>query len=90
MEMPELLEEVRVQYPPAARQAGTQGAVRLLVDVDERGRVLHAKVLKGPGLGLEQAAAAALRKFRFRPARDHAGRAVPVRILYSYLFRLGD
>jgi protein TonB len=85
---PPKLYAARVPYPPVAKMAGVVGAERLLVDAGARGRVVRAKVLGGPGQGLDQAAAAALRKFRFQPARDHAGRAVPVRIVYSYIFRI--
>jgi protein TonB len=89
--MPEVAEEVRVPYTDAARRAGIEGTVRLVVDVDEEGRVHRARP-RGAllGYGLDEAAAQALSRFRFRPARDHADRAVPVRILYSYTFRLRD
>jgi hypothetical protein len=38
--------------------------------------------------GLEQAAVQAVRRFRFRPARDRAGRAVPCVIVWKYTFQI--
>jgi protein TonB len=44
-------------------------------------------VLSGPGYGLEEAALAAIKKFRFRPAVKN-GERVSTEIKYTYTFEL--
>lgn len=52
--------------------------VWLRVNIDERGAVTGATVLKSPPeLGLDAIAVAAAKRMRYSPARDRAGRAVP-------------
>lgn len=51
----------------------------LLIDLDERGKILRFKFLKRPGYDLERIAIAEVRRLRFEPARDHTGR--PMRSL---------
>ena len=55
--------------------------------VDETGQVRTVKVLSGPGAGLDQAAAKAVERIRFRPAM-RKGKAVPAQITYRYTFLL--
>ncbi len=74
-------------YPEAARAAGVEGDVRLEIVVDASGAVESARVLSGMGRGLDEAALAAMRQFRFAPA-TLAGRAVRVRMRWSMQFRL--
>jgi protein TonB len=86
---PELVESSRVDpiYPEAAQRAGLEGLVVLRATIDERGRVGDLQVLRGLGLGLDEAAVAAVRRWRFRPAtRD--GRPVKVLYILSVYFRL--
>jgi protein TonB len=45
-------------YPPAARRAGVEGQVMLLLHIDAQGRVLSARVQAEPGYGLGEAARA--------------------------------
>jgi len=59
----ELLEPV---LPPAAKAAGLQGMVELLVTVDPGGRVVDAEPLTGPK-ELRQAAIDTARQWKFRP-----------------------
>lgn len=71
-------------YPAAAKRAGEQGRVLLRVRVDARGEVEHVVVQTTSGFPrLDEAALAAVRRWRFVPARlgdrDVAGFAlVPV------------
>jgi protein TonB len=82
-----VLEEVKVgEYPAEARRRGVSGRVKLRVGIDERGIVREVTVLAGVGHGLDEAAVAALRRFRFAPARTADGRAVACRITYAYAF----
>jgi len=55
----------------------------LLLDVDERGRLLRFKFLKRPGYDLEQIAITEIRKLRFEPARDGAGRPMRAWLVWS-------
>ena len=86
-EMPKLESEVRIPYPPQARQRGVQGAVVMDILIDASGKVRDAKLLEGPGFGLNEAALAAVKGFVFKPARMQ-NQAVTVRIRYAYRFIL--
>jgi periplasmic protein TonB len=79
-----------ISYPPEAERAGIEGKVRLRVALDARGRVSSARVLRGLGHGLDEAAVEALtRRCRFTPAIASDGRPVPFVIeSYSFLFEL--
>lgn len=65
---PEAIHAPRPTYPEAARRARRQGTVILLATIDEEGRVTDLSVLRGEPLGLTEAALAAVRRWRFRPA----------------------
>jgi protein TonB len=79
-----------IAYPPEAERAGIEGKVRLRVALDARGRVSSARVLRGLGHGLDEAAVEALtRRCRFTPAIATDGRPVPFVIeSYSFVFEL--
>jgi protein TonB len=87
---PVLIESSGVKpiYPEAALRAGLEGLVVLEAIVDERGRVGHdVKVVRSLGHGFDEAAVAAVRQWRFRPAtRD--GKPIKVRRIFPILFRL--
>jgi protein TonB len=75
---PELVERVVPEYPARARDLEIEGQVVLEVVLDRRGRPEpDIKVLKSVKL-LDAAAIAAVRQWRFRPARDAGGNAVRV------------
>ena len=84
---PTVIGDVRIPYPEDARSRGIEGTVVLSVLVDETGRVQSVKVLSGPGAGLDQAAAKAVERIRFRPAM-RKGQPVPAQITYRYTFLL--
>jgi protein TonB len=80
---------VRVEpvYPNAARLAQVETDVPLEIVVDTQGQVVEARVTREAPLGLDVAALAAMRRFRFAPAmRD--GHAVRVRMPWVMQFRL--
>jgi protein TonB len=79
-----------ITYPPDAERAGVEGKVRLRVALDARGRVSSARVLRGLGHGLDEAAVDALtHRCRFTPAIATDGRAVAFVIeSYSFVFEL--
>lgn len=74
-------------YPDAARADGIEGDVRLELVVGVSGAVESARVVRGVGHGLDEAALRAVRQFRFAAATK-AGRAVRVRMGWSMQFRL--
>jgi len=87
---PERLEEhyVKPAYPMAARRAKVNGTVHLDVIVQNDGAVGEITVVNStrPGSGFEEAAIAAVRRWRYRPAlRD--GKPVDVSILVRIDFK---
>jgi protein TonB len=74
-------------YPDVARADGVEGDVRLELVVGLSGTVEGARVVRGVGHGLDDAALRAVQQFRFAPATK-AGRAVRVRMGWSMQFRL--
>jgi protein TonB len=79
-----------INYPPEAERAGIEGKVRLRVALDARGQVTSARVLRGIGYGLDQAAVEALtHRCRFTPAIGGDGHPVAFVIeSYSFAFEL--
>jgi len=84
---PELLSEVKIDYPEEARKNEIEGSVRLRVTLSPDGTVENVVVLSGPGYGLNEAARDALRRFRFRPAMK-GGQPVGYTFIYTYTFLL--
>jgi protein TonB len=76
-------------YPDAARAEGIEGDVLLELIVGTSGEVETARVLRGVGHGLDEAAVRAMRQFRFAPA-TLGGHAVRVRMSWSMQFRLRE
>ncbi len=75
---PQVVSRVAPDYPEAARRRGIEGLVLLEAVLDAEGRVAHDVAVLRSVPDLDAAAVAALRRWRFRPARDETGRAVPV------------
>jgi len=75
---PVLISRVAPQYPRAARLRGTEGLVRLEAILNIEGRIEPDIKILDSLPGLDAAAMAALRQWRFKPARDEQGRSVPV------------
>jgi TonB family protein len=85
---PELIQFVEAEYPEAAREAKLEGEVVLLVEIDETGAVMNAEVISSAGHGFDEAAAAAVRQFRFSPAEiDGLPAAVQIEYVYRFVFR---
>jgi protein TonB len=86
---PEVIESSRVLpvYPEEAQRAGLQGLVVLKVEIDERGRVGDVEVVRGMGHGCDEAAVAAVRQWRFRPATRN-GTPIKVFHVIPFDFRL--
>ena len=85
---PQPLSDIRPVYPEIAQEAGIEGTVVVQVFIDKKGRVQDTVILKGiPNTGLDEAALKAIRKTRFRPAKQRE-RAVGVWISIPVNFRL--
>ncbi len=84
---PTLLFKIEPEYSDEARKVKLQGSVFLRIVVDEHGRAGDIVVTQGLGLGLDERAVAAVRKWRFRPGM-RAGRPVPTTAIVQVTFRL--
>lgn len=68
---PELVSSVLPEYPEVARKANVKGKVTLELVIDEKGDVTSAKVLKGLPMGLDKAAADAVKRWKYKPATSY-------------------
>jgi len=84
---PKVLHEQKVDYPAQAKMNGLQGTVVLRITINEEGSPAEVEIVSGPGEGLNEAAASALRGFQFSPAYLNK-KPVAVTILYNYKFRI--
>ena len=85
---PIAMSPIRPKYPEIAQEAGIEGVVVVQAFIDEKGRVKETLILKGvPNTGLDEAAMEAIRKTKFRPAKQRE-RAVGVWISIPVNFRL--
>jgi TonB family protein len=81
--------EIQPQYPPAARNAGIEGTVTLELIVADDGKVLRARpVGRKLGLGLDQAAARAFKKKRYKPSIGRDGKPMTVKFYQPVRFTL--
>ncbi len=84
---PVLVFKVEPEYSEDARKAKYQGTVTLYVEVDPAGRASHIRVLQGLGLGLDEKAIEAVKRWVFSPGRKD-GRPVTVAATIEVNFRL--
>jgi TonB family protein len=68
------------QYTEIARKARIQGVVIVEAIIDKQGNVTNVKVLKGLPMGLDSAAADAVKKWKFKPATLNGK---PVAVIYN-------
>jgi len=68
------------QYTEIARKARIQGVVIVEAIIDKQGIVTNVKILKTLPMGLDQAAADAVKKWRFKPATLNGK---PVAVIYN-------
>ena len=76
------------EYTDEARQEKLQGSVTLRVLVTKEGRAGQIKILKGLGLGLDERSIAAVRSWRFQPARDANKNAIAEWVTVETTYRL--
>jgi len=86
---PELVSKVNPAYPPAAQKNRIEGTVILSLLISEGGQVADVKLLRpaGKSSGLNEAAMAAVRQWKFRPAVKD-GKRVKVWVTYPIVFKL--
>jgi TonB family protein len=82
-----LVQSVVAAYPAGARSDDVEGDVGVEIVVDREGRVVDARIARPAGHGFDDAALAAIRRYRFTPAQRE-GHAVRVRMPWSVQFRL--
>jgi protein TonB len=84
---PQILKEVKADYTEDARRRGVEGEVVLEIVVRRDGSVGDIKLLNGLSGGLNDRAIAAVRQWRWAPAR-RLGQAVDVIVEVSVEFKL--
>ncbi len=78
-----------MDYPPLARENNIQGRVTVQFVVDEKGRVIDAKVLKGIGWGCDEAALKVVNSMpNWKPGKQR-NKPVRVRFVIPIRFVLG-
>lgn len=75
---PQVLRTVTPKYTPYALEEGIEGEIILYLKINKIGQVTEARIIKGLGYGLDEAAKAAALKWVFRPA-TRAGLPAPGR-----------
>jgi periplasmic protein TonB len=84
---PAVLYKIDPEYSEEARKAKYQGVVVLYVEVDPSGRAVNPRVVRSLGLGLDEKAIEAVRKWKFRPGYKD-GHPVTVAATIEVNFRL--
>lgn len=74
-------------YPPEARRLHIEGQVTLSILFGSTGNLRVLKVVQGLGHGMDQAAVAAAKRIRFKPA-ERDGRPVDSKALIHIIFQL--
>lgn len=86
-EPPVAVRTVVPDYPPSMRREGVSGVVTVKCTIDEQGNVVDPTVEKSTNGAFEEPALAAVKKWRFKPARqDGAPVAMKVSIPIKFVF----
>jgi TonB family protein len=86
---PELVQGAAPEYPAAAAAAGLEAAVKVRITIDATGAVTDVKVAEPVGNGFDEAAVAAARQYRFRPA-EFDGAPGPITVETTIRFELQE
>ncbi|MBA4317108.1 MAG: energy transducer TonB [Flavobacterium sp.] len=78
-----------ITYPELAKKAKLEGKVYILILINEKGTVDDAKVIKGIGLGCDEAALSAVKKAKFNPGKN-GGIAIKAKLTMAINFKLGS
>jgi periplasmic protein TonB len=85
---PQPLNSVEAEFSDEARRAKYQGVCLISIIVDVHGNPVDPHVVRPLGMGLDEKALEAVRKYRFKPAMKRDGTPVPVMITVEVNFRL--
>jgi hypothetical protein len=83
---PRLSKDIPHITPPYSDEAVVRDAwarAWLLLDIDERGKVVRVKLLRRPGFDLDEIAVKEAMKLRFEPALDERNKPMRTQILWS-------
>ena len=84
---PVVLLKVDPEYSEEARKAKYQGTVLLYIEVNSDGRASNIRVVRSLGLGLDEKAIEAVKKWKFSPGKKD-GKPVLVAATVEVNFRL--
>jgi len=84
---PERVSYVAPEYPEVARRDRVQGTVIVVAEIDQQGNVAEASVLRGISAELDEAAANAVRQWKYTPTY-YNGEAVEVLLHVTVRFQL--
>ena len=76
------------EFSDEARRAKYQGEVMITLIVDAQGNPINPRVVRPLGMGLDEKALEAVRKYKFKPALKDGRTPVPVIITIAVNFRL--
>jgi TonB family protein len=85
---PVLIYSVDPEFSDEARRAKYQGICLISLIVDAQGNPVNPHVIRALGMGLDEKALEAVRKYKFRPAMKGRKTPVPVPITIEVNFRL--
>jgi TonB family protein len=85
---PALVYSIDPEFSDEARRAKYQGVCLISLIVDAQGHPQDPRVIRALGMGLDEKAIEAVRKYRFKPAMKGGHTPVPVRITIEVNFRL--
>ncbi len=73
----------KITYPEFAKRAGIEGKVYVLAFINDNGDVDDVKVIKGIGLGCDEAVLEAVKTTKFKPGYN---KGVPVKAKFTIAF----
>jgi TonB family protein len=76
------------EFSDEARRAKYQGVCLIQIIVDAQGNPQNPRVVRPLGMGLDEKALEAVRKYKFKPAMKRDGTPVPVMVTVEVNFRL--
>jgi protein TonB len=85
---PVVLIQPEAEFSDEARRAKYQGIVVVSLIVDAQGNPQNPRVVRALGMGLDEKALEAIRKYKFKPAMKDGKTPVPVMISVEVNFRL--
>ncbi len=77
----------KIKYPDEAKRNGVEGKVFIQAFLDETGKVVEAKLIKGVGYGLDEAALDAVKQTKFSPGKQES-KPVKVQVTIPIVFKL--